>query len=211
MNTICTWLGERIDRSLHEAQLVALTTIMPKVYADMSLQGLSEEKLNLKSYQAIVNRLKMEEASTLAGASLDQPAPGSSIFNSSLLSSLTNSSNSSVSNSSSTPGAQSAAGAAQTSAPSSATSSSRKPSYHSQLSLGASRQLSGGQQQPQQAPLDSPSIQSRRFQPLAGGSSANSSPSALDNSGGGEASEPQENIADRALQSAARMFKGFWS
>lgn len=81
MNTICNWLGERIDHSLHDVQLVALTNIMPKIYADMSLQGVSEDKLNLKTYQTIMNRLKMEEAASLASGELFEQQPSTSIFN----------------------------------------------------------------------------------------------------------------------------------
>ena len=81
MNTICNWLSERIDHSLHDVQLVALTNIMPKIYADMSLQGVSEDKLIIKSYQTIMNRLKMEEAASLASGEMFEQQPSTSIFN----------------------------------------------------------------------------------------------------------------------------------
>lgn len=210
MNTICNWLAERIDRSLHEIQLVALCNILAKLFADMSLQGVPEEKLNLKSYQTIMSRLKMEEAAAAAsgnpiaatsgqgGASGDpqqsQPQQASSsagIFSSSILSSLTSSS--SASNSTTT------AGSYQT--------------YSNPSSLVSTHQNSSGQQQQSGATPslnmtsfqrannnDSPSALSRRFQVQG-----EQAPTV------GEQTGDADNIADRALQSATRMFKGFWA
>lgn len=227
MNTICGWLGERIDRSLHEAQLAALTNIMPKIYADMSLQGLSEDKLNLKTYQTIMSRLKMEEASALASGSLEQTG-SSSIFNTSLLSSLTSSSNSTASSASpnqstSANMSSSAMTAASSTAGPQLTAATpiRKPSYHSQHSIGGRQSSSGGGGGQQQASIDSPGLQSRRFQPI-GSANTISTSSQLASTGGETTGQPGdtsgggggdggENIADRALQSAARMFKGFWN
>lgn len=160
MNIICNWLSERLDHSLHEVQLVALTSIMPKIYADMSLQGVPEDKLNLKTYQTVMSRLKMEEAAGMAGGSLFEQPSSTSIFNSSILSSLTSSASAS---------SQSSAGQAPVPAP-------------GHLLSRQASQLAAGQQQ---RALDSPD-------------SAQESPGA-------------ENIADRALQSATRMFKGFWA
>lgn len=181
MNIICNWLSERLDHSLHDVQLVALTNIMPRIYADMSLQGVCEEKLNLKSYQTIMSRLKMEEAAALAGGSLFEQ-PSSSIFNTSLLSSLTSSS--------------------------SGSSASAQAQQPSQAQLTGQQQPGPGQaltrQASQQQRLDSPgAIQSRRFQTLGGppGELGQEQP----------AQEQADNIADRALQSATRMFKGFWA
>lgn len=113
MNTICNWLGERIDHSLHDVQLAALTNIMPKIYADMSLQGVSEDKLNIKTYQTIMSRLNMEEAAVLASGGCLHEQPSTSIFNTSILSSLTSSGSSgSTSTATTAAAAAAAAGAA---------------------------------------------------------------------------------------------------
>lgn len=177
MSIICNWLSERLDHSLHDVQLVALTSIMPKIYADMSLQGVPEEKLNLKTYQTIMSRLKMEEAGGMAAGSLFEPPASTSIFNTSILSSLT---------SSSTVSSQSSASGAPTSAPGQVVaSSSSSPASH--LLSRQSSHLAASQQRP----LDSP----RRL-----------APDLLEPS-----QDQADNIADRALQSATRMFKGFWA
>lgn len=86
---ICSWLSERIDRSLHSVQLSALSQIVrvrpsfvahatranlaiplqffisfaeQKMYSDFTLQGYEEAKLNSKSYQTVINRIQLEEA-----------------------------------------------------------------------------------------------------------------------------------------------------
>ena len=208
MNVICSWLGDRIYRSLHDVQLVALSTIMPKVYADMSLQGVCEEKLNLKSYQTIMSRLKMEEASATSGSLFDQP--NTSIFTSSILSSLTSSSSSSGQGGTSSLNAAASTAANMISSSGGAAGGAggqstpiRQPVFQQQQT-----QLQLQQQQNQQK-VDSPSIQSRRFQSL---SSYNSGDAAgVGSADGQQQSVEGDNIADRALQGATRMFKGFWT
>lgn len=205
MNIICSWLGERIDRSLHDVQLVALANIMPKIYADMSLQGVSEDKLNLKTYQTVMSRLKMEEAAATAsgGCLLEQP-PNTSIFNSSILSSLTSSSSASVTSSAGV-GVGAAGGG------SSANSSAVPPSASI---MAASSSLKSGIQQQSRSTIDSPTLlASRRFQPLNSAPSfgINNEPGASQASQEGGQQESDNNIADRAFQGATRMFKGFWA
>lgn len=208
MNTICNWLAERIDRSLHDVQLVALTTIMPKVFADMSLQGVGEDKLNLKTYQTIISRLKMEEAAgSLAGGGLFEQPSSTSIFNtSSLLSSLTSSSSCNSSSNVTSAAAAAAAG------------SNGGSSHAGGLAQQAS--LTGSDQRPGNLTAS----QLRQQQTMSSGSfgQSNALPGTpLRRPGGNNqfASEQQQangdeqadNIADRALQSATRMFKGFWN
>ncbi|GIX91104.1 hypothetical protein CEXT_209192, partial [Caerostris extrusa] len=62
ISMICTWLSERLDHGLHSFQLAALSHIAKKLYSDFELQGIEEEKLNSKTYQAITSRLQLEEA-----------------------------------------------------------------------------------------------------------------------------------------------------
>jgi hypothetical protein len=204
MNTICQWLAERIDRSLHDVQLVALTNIMPKIYADMSLQGVPEDKLNLKTYQTIMSRLKMEEASSLAGGTLfEQPSSSTSIFNSSILSSLTSSSSSSTTSSSGAPAGGGGSGGQQATGTMGPLQQSAVHQLRQQSSGGSLAGSGGGGQQTQ------PGTPIRRF----GNKPSLSGPS------GGQQQQPGEqqlddqgdNIADRAFQSATRMFKGFWN
>ncbi|RWS31419.1 calcium-dependent secretion activator-like protein [Leptotrombidium deliense] len=72
INMTCTWLSERIDRSLHNVQLHALSFIIRKIYSDFELQGFEEEKVNSKSYQTVINRIHLEEASSsMNGGSRD--------------------------------------------------------------------------------------------------------------------------------------------
>lgn len=229
MNIICNWLSERIDHSLHDVQLAALTTIMPKVYADMSLQGVSEDKLNLKTYQTIMSRLKMEEATAAAGGTLFEQS-NTSIFTTSILSSLTSSSSaasSSAGNTGSALGATSGPGAQASSSGIGLSGSSQLGGVTSPQSTnimttgGGIGQSSGGCgvassllgrqsiiassfQQPQKQTGDSQTILNRRFQ--ASGSN-------LEYSDNSNISPQQDgdNIADRALQGATRMFKGFWA
>lgn len=232
MNTVCNWLSERIDHSLHDVQLVALTNIMPKIYADMSLQGVTEDKLNLKSYQTIMSRLKMEEASAMAGGSLfEQPTSSTSIFSTSILSSLTSSSSqnsssqassaiisqqhhnlSSSSNNNPTstttlPSHLLQNSSSSSCAPSFATGSGTAMSHRQQppsannmnnMTSGSSMLSSSGRQADQQLQFG------RR--PISNFNANNENP----NLATGEQQEA-ENIADRAFQSATRMFKGFWA
>lgn len=188
-------------------QLVALANIMPKIYADMSLQGVSEDKLNLKTYQTVMSRLKMEEAAATAsgGCLLEQP-PNTSIFNSSILSSLTSSSSASVTSS-----AGVGVGAAGAGGSSSANSSAVPPS----ASMMAAASGKSGIQQQSRSTIDSPTLlASRRFQPLSSAASFGvneSAGSASQTSQEGGQQESDNNIADRAFQGATRMFKGFWA
>lgn len=206
IGSICNWLAERIDRSLHDVQLVALSNIMPKVYADMSLQGVSEDKLNLKSYQTIMSRLKMEEASSQAGGSLFGEQPQStSIFNTSILSSLTSSSSSS--SSSAAAGSQTVPTTA-TGGPSQQLPGLQQQHYQAGGHMGQLRQQSSGgsnasQQQQQQSVPNTPGRRTGNLASLSGPSSGQGA--------GGELDDQGDNIADRALQSATRMFKGFWN
>ncbi|RWS05469.1 calcium-dependent secretion activator-like protein [Dinothrombium tinctorium] len=70
INMTCSWLSERIDRSLHSVQLSALSFIVRKIYSDFELQGFEEEKLNSKSYQTVINRIQLEEASSSVNGGL---------------------------------------------------------------------------------------------------------------------------------------------
>lgn len=237
MNIICNWLSERIDHSLHDFQLAALTTIMPKVYADMSLQGVSEEKLNLKTYQTIMSRLKMEEATTAAGGNLFEQSNTGSIFTTSILSSLTSSSSAA----SSSPGTGSAIGVASGTGAQSSSSliglsgSSQlggvalPQSTNIMTTGGGVGQSSGGggvassllgrqsimasslQQQPQKQTGDTQTILNRRFQPSGSNSEYSDSNSSNNNNNNSSSQQDGDNIADRALQGATRMFKGFWA
>ncbi|XP_003375187.1 calcium-dependent secretion activator 1 [Trichinella spiralis] len=61
LQLINNWLTERHDRSLSAYQLTCLSYLMKKIYSDYELQGIDEEKLNLKSYASICKRLHLEE------------------------------------------------------------------------------------------------------------------------------------------------------
>src|SRR5699024_8492490 len=78
------WLNERIEHSLHLFQLSAVSLIvkvcficaqriicfsfdtsfflLQKMYSDFELQAILEDKLNTRTYQTIIDRIKMEEA-----------------------------------------------------------------------------------------------------------------------------------------------------
>jgi len=62
IEVVHTWLNERIEHSLHVFQLYAISHIVKKMYNDFELQGIEEDKLNLRTYQTIMDRIKMEEA-----------------------------------------------------------------------------------------------------------------------------------------------------
>ncbi|XP_061386263.1 calcium-dependent secretion activator [Musca vetustissima] len=62
INMLCNWLSERLDHSLHYAQVQALSHIVKKIYSDFELQGMLEEKLNSKAYQTVAQRMATEEA-----------------------------------------------------------------------------------------------------------------------------------------------------
>lgn len=213
----------------------------------MSLQGVAEERLNLKSYQTIMNRLKMEEACLAGGGSgasglatsqntsgisggnsaissssgiasgntttqlnQDQPTTAASsmgsIFSSSMLSSFAGYGSSTGSNSSSAAAGnqqstnsglagqhQSTIGSSYTTSGSNAYQPGINRNQYHQQSFGP-----GGSNNPNfprgRPPVDLSMIGQQ--QP---------DPNAINQN------EQQENLADRALQSATRMFKGFWS
>ncbi|CAJ0603670.1 unnamed protein product [Cylicocyclus nassatus] len=62
MKMISEWLTERLQQSLSPYQFTCLNFIVKKVYSDFELQGIDEEKLNDKMYQAISRRMQLEEA-----------------------------------------------------------------------------------------------------------------------------------------------------
>ncbi|XP_015602343.1 calcium-dependent secretion activator isoform X2 [Cephus cinctus] len=59
---LCNWLSERLDHSLHLYQCTCLAHIVKKIYSDFELQGVTEDKLNSKTYQTIFQRMQTEEA-----------------------------------------------------------------------------------------------------------------------------------------------------
>lgn len=62
INTLCNWLSERLDHSLHFYQCTCLAHITKKIYSDFELQGVMEDKLNSKAYQTVASRMQTEEA-----------------------------------------------------------------------------------------------------------------------------------------------------
>ncbi|XP_037956639.1 calcium-dependent secretion activator isoform X4 [Teleopsis dalmanni] len=62
INMLCNWLSERLDHSLHYAQVMSLSHITKKIYSDFELQGVLEDKLNSKAYQTVSQRMATEEA-----------------------------------------------------------------------------------------------------------------------------------------------------
>ncbi|XP_030379383.1 calcium-dependent secretion activator isoform X4 [Scaptodrosophila lebanonensis] len=62
VNMLCNWLSERLDHSLHYAQVTSISHIIKKIYSDFELQGVLEEKLNSKAYQTVAQRMATEEA-----------------------------------------------------------------------------------------------------------------------------------------------------
>lgn len=87
---LCTWLTERLDRSLHPYQCTCLAHIVKvgissrtltyvvadnqllcfqKIYAEFELQGVEEDKLNTQHWNSIEQRMQTEEAAcVLTGA-----------------------------------------------------------------------------------------------------------------------------------------------
>ena len=208
MNIICNWLGERIDHSLHEVQLLALSSIMPKIYADMSLQGVPEEKLSLKMYQTIMSRLKMEEAAAMAGGSLFEQPSSSSIFNTSILSSLTSSSQSSGATQAGASAATITSGNSQQAMPISTGLATpiRQPPYQQQQRLDSPGGFQRNQQQARLGQLGAQSATSMASMAATSGYQQQQQQQQMD-----QQLTDGDNIADRALQSATRMFKGFWA
>lgn len=51
-----------MDHSLHLYQCTCLAHMMKKIYSNFELQGVMEDKLNSKTYQAIAQRMQTEEA-----------------------------------------------------------------------------------------------------------------------------------------------------
>ncbi|XGW25751.1 hypothetical protein V3C99_006839 [Haemonchus contortus] len=76
------WLTERLQQSLSPYQFTCLSFIVKKMYSDFELQGIDEEKLNGKLYQAINRRLQLEETNVALHENSNGHAP--SVFPSSL-------------------------------------------------------------------------------------------------------------------------------
>ncbi|CAB3409327.1 unnamed protein product [Caenorhabditis bovis] len=64
MKLINEWLTERLQQSLSPTQFISLSNIVKKVFSDFELQGIDEERLNSKAYQAISRRLQLEESNS---------------------------------------------------------------------------------------------------------------------------------------------------
>ncbi|KFD52566.1 hypothetical protein M513_06600 [Trichuris suis] len=79
LQLINNWLMERHDRSLSAYQMTCLSYIMKKMYSDFELQGIDEEKLNLKTYTSIIKRMHLEE--TTASLSESSSRSRFSLFN----------------------------------------------------------------------------------------------------------------------------------
>ncbi|XP_045507309.1 calcium-dependent secretion activator isoform X11 [Colias croceus] len=60
MNLIGNWLQER--PALHPQQVACLSIVVKKMYSDFELQGVIDDKLNSKTYQAVAARMHTEEA-----------------------------------------------------------------------------------------------------------------------------------------------------
>ncbi|CAK1546764.1 unnamed protein product [Leptosia nina] len=60
MNLIGNWLQER--PALHPQQVACLSIVVKKMYSDFELQGVIDDKLNSKTYQAVASRMHTEEA-----------------------------------------------------------------------------------------------------------------------------------------------------
>ncbi|XP_050742909.1 calcium-dependent secretion activator isoform X6 [Drosophila biarmipes] len=76
INMLCNWLSERLDHALHYAQVSSISHIIKKIYSDFELQGVLEDKLNSKAYQAVAQRMATEEATcalTMPDVSEDEP------------------------------------------------------------------------------------------------------------------------------------------
>ncbi|XP_032579661.1 calcium-dependent secretion activator isoform X4 [Drosophila sechellia] len=76
INMLCNWLSDRVDHALHYAQVASISHIIKKIYSDFELQGVLEDKLNSKAYQAVAQRMATEEATcalTMPDACEDEP------------------------------------------------------------------------------------------------------------------------------------------
>ncbi|XP_052858164.1 calcium-dependent secretion activator isoform X2 [Drosophila gunungcola] len=77
INMLCNWLSERLDHALHYAQVSSISHIIKKIYSDFELQGVLEDKLNSKAYQAVAQRMATEEATcalTMPDVGEDEPS-----------------------------------------------------------------------------------------------------------------------------------------
>eukprot|EP00095_Tigriopus_kingsejongensis_P011606 maker-scaffold859_size87536-snap-gene-0.9 protein:Tk11606 transcript:maker-scaffold859_size87536-snap-gene-0.9-mRNA-1 annotation:"calcium-dependent secretion activator isoform x4" len=69
---LCTWLTDRLDRSLHPYQCTCLAHIAKKLYPEFELIGISPDKLNSQHWQNVEQRMTTEEAAcALTGAEAD--------------------------------------------------------------------------------------------------------------------------------------------
>jgi len=70
---LCTWLTDRLDRSLHHYQCTCLTHIVKKLYGEFELMGVPENKLNSQHWQNVEQRMQTEEAAcVLTGAEAEE-------------------------------------------------------------------------------------------------------------------------------------------
>ncbi|XP_051917298.1 LOW QUALITY PROTEIN: calcium-dependent secretion activator 2 [Hippocampus zosterae] len=73
MKAASVWLADRLDLQLNPYQLKTLIKMVKKSYRDFRRQGVADGTLNGKSYDAVYNRLTLEEATLAvkAGGGLD--------------------------------------------------------------------------------------------------------------------------------------------
>ncbi|KAF0293887.1 Calcium-dependent secretion activator 2 [Amphibalanus amphitrite] len=57
---LCTWLSDRLDRSLHPYQVMCLAHIVKCLGADNKMHGLREEQVEIPHYRTCVERLETE-------------------------------------------------------------------------------------------------------------------------------------------------------
>ncbi|KAG9509267.1 Calcium-dependent secretion activator, partial [Fragariocoptes setiger] len=180
MNTINAWLTERLEHSLHSVQLIALSSMIQKIYSDTALQGVADDKLQLKAYQSIVSRLKIEESAAAIQGTIDLGPSGTLLATP--LSSMTQTSSSLASN-----------------------TNNNSNNTRLQISRTQSSSTTGSdtmRDKTQVTRVDSNNTWQQQQQQQQQQSNANRNNAPNGQNG--------DNIADRALQSATRMFERLW-
>ncbi|OQV25878.1 Calcium-dependent secretion activator [Hypsibius exemplaris] len=77
INLICTWLTERMDRTLHPYQVNCLSHLVKKTFAEFELQGIPEDVLNHKKFQTVQERMRLEEATAAVSDAGNKSSAGS--------------------------------------------------------------------------------------------------------------------------------------
>ena len=76
MDILSDWLSERTEIALHHYQLSCLLFMNKKIYSNFELEGVQENVLNSKAYQAVYGRLQVEEATASVSGNFECSSGG---------------------------------------------------------------------------------------------------------------------------------------